>query len=549
VDGAVLTRLSFRFSADGGRAACLAAGADGEMRAETWRLTANGPVPGFTAGLRCDPLYTSVLPVDDDQALLSWHGIGAEQHVAWLRADGRRRLLGTHEGPAVRLISSSVAWSPSGKVYRVGGDGPWLAETAGFPGGLRDVLADGDRLVACDGAGGLHPPVTTPGPVLRMLAYAGGRALLVCRDGARARLVLQDLATGETRTPGDDRRLRGEVHPVALDPTGERVALIEAAGARSLLSVWHSTTGEVRPVAMPDGELLPVAGWTSDGLWLPFAAPDRPRALAWLPPGADALRLGEDTGPWADGHTETFPGADGPVEAVVYGPSWRTADQVVVALHGGPASRWTLGFEPLFQQFVTAGAAVIAPNQRGSTGYGAAHLRAIVGAWGVPDLADVTAIGVYVGEERPGRPRPALYGVSYGAYLAMLAATTAPERWSRCAAVAPFLSGPRLHADGYVTVRGMTEALGGLTEATDAIGPRDLERLSGGLRGPLLLVHGALDQSVPVGHSRLLADRATGPDTTYLELPDRGHDVFGVAASEPATAEVVGFLTAAGCPA
>jgi alpha-beta hydrolase superfamily lysophospholipase len=543
VDAGVLTRLSFRFSADGGRAACLAAGADGEMCAETWRLTGTGPVPGFATGLRCDPLYTSVLPVDDDRALLSWHGIGSEQHVAWLHADGSRRLLGTHQGPAVRLISSSAAWSPAGKLYRIGGDGPWLAETADFPGGLRDVLADGDRLLACDGAGGLHPPVETPAPVLRVLGYAGGRALLVCRDGARARLVLQDLATGRTWTPGDNLRLRGDVHPVALDPAGEQVALIEAAGARSLLHVWHCVTGEVRPIAMPDGELLPVAGWTADGLWLPFAAPDRPRALAWLPPDAGTLRVGAGTGPWTGGHTETFPGADGPVEAVVYGRSWRTADRVVVALHGGPASRWALGFEPLFQRLAAAGAAVIAPNQRGSTGYGAAHLKAIVGAWGVPDLADVTTIGAYVGAERPGRPRPALYGVSYGAYLALLAAATAPQWWSRCAAVAPFLSGPRLHADGYTTVRGMAETLGGLTEAADAIGPRDLERLSGGLRGPLLLVHGALDQSVPVAHSRLLADRVAGPGTTYLEPPDRGHDVFGVAATEPATAEVVGFLT------
>ena len=36
---------------------------------------------------------------------------------------------------------------------------------------------------------------------------------------------------------------------------------------------------------------------------------------------------------------------------------------------------------------------MVAPNQRGSTGYGAAHRNAIGGAWGGPDLADVLRLG------------------------------------------------------------------------------------------------------------------------------------------------------------
>jgi dipeptidyl aminopeptidase/acylaminoacyl peptidase len=276
--------------------------------------------------------------------------------------------------------------------------------------------------------------------------------------------------------------------------------------------------------------------------------------MAWLPPGAPELRLSAaPVGPWLPGRVESFPGAEGPVEAVVHGPDWRTSPQVVVALHGGPASHWTLGFNPLFQLLAAAGVAVIAPNQRGSTGYGAAHTLSLVGAWGVPDLADVSALAAYVQDHREaGLERPAVFGMSYGGYLALLAASTRPDLWSACVAVAPFLSGPRLHADGDIAMAGMVERLDGLTDATDALGPRDVTRFAAQLEARLLLVHGALDESVPVSHSRFLAQQLAelghreGTDFRYLEPPDRGHAALGHSVQDPIAALVTRFLAYGG---
>ncbi|GAA4993473.1 hypothetical protein GCM10025734_22510 [Kitasatospora paranensis] len=306
----------------------------------------------------------------------------------------------------------------------------------------------------------------------------------------------------------------------------------------------------MRRIVVPEGEILPLAAWTPAGLWLPHSDPRRPRTMAWLPPGSPDLRVPTaPVGPWRPGRVESFPGAQGPVEAVVYGPDWRTSPLVVVTLHGGPTSRWTLGFNPLFQLLAAAGIAVVAPNQRGSTGYGAEHTLALVGAWGVPDLADVSAVGAFVRACRaPGLERPAVLGVSYGGYLALLAAATRPDLWSACVAVAPFLSGPRLHAEGFVTVRGMVERLDGLTEATDALGPRDVTRFAADLRARLLLVHGARDESTPVAHSRELVcqlaglGRREGTDFRYLEPPDRGHAVLGASVRDPVAALVARFL-------
>ncbi|EWM09985.1 S9 family peptidase [Kutzneria sp. 744] len=302
-------------------------------------------------------------------------------------------------------------------------------------------------------------------------------------------------------------------------------------------------------IAVPEGELLPLAAWTAAGLWLPHSGPRRPRTMAWVSPGSRELKVpAERPGPWRPGRVESFPGADGPIEAVVYGPDWRSSPRVVVALHGGPTSHWTLGFSPLFQALAAAGIAVVAPNQRGSTGYGAAHTLSLVGAWGVPDLADVSVIAAHIQDRRAGLARPGVFGISYGGYLALLAAATRPELWSDCVAVAPFLSGPRLHADGFGGVRNMVERLDGLTEATDALGPRDVSRFAHDLRARLLLIHGARDESTPVAHSRSLIrqlaefGRIEGADYRYVESPDRGHAVLGTAVQDPITDLVTRFL-------
>lgn len=276
---------------------------------------------------------------------------------------------------------------------------------------------------------------------------------------------------------------------------------------------------------------------------------------ALLPTGGAALRLpptGRGRGRRAPGdqvRLESLPGAAGPVEAVVHGPDWRTADRLLIALHGGPNSHWTLRHEPFLRSCAAAGITVVAPNQRGSTGYGAAHTLALVDAWGGPDRDDVAAIAAHLRRHRARhRAAPALYGASYGGYLALLTAMTDPGPWSACVAYAPFLSGPRLHADAAEPVRDMVVRLGGLRPAEDAIGPRDLERLAAGLRTRTLVLHGVYDESVPVAHSRTLARRLaaghpSGVDFQYEELADRGHAGPGAAGTDPLVARVLAFLT------
>ncbi|MFB6893041.1 alpha/beta fold hydrolase [Kitasatospora sp. NPDC056327] len=386
------------------------------------------------------------------------------------------------------------------------------------------------------------------------------------------------------------------LRPVALRPAhdGIRVAIQADHGAGCSLALWRPASGRLDPLPVPPGRLGAVGHWSAGGLRIPYSAPDHPAALAtldvdallsqgpvpaapgpvvpmplqlaplasglpgpwretvlpWRPGAAPRADTGSaspgwrldgsaepgDGGRWHAAKSLELPGPAGPLEAVLYGgDSWLSSPQLVLALHGGPADAWRLEFEPALQRMAAEGLAVLAPNQRGSTGYGLAHAMAIRGAWGGPDLDDVLHLLEAIAGRRAalGLEPPALFGVSYGGFLALLAAAHAPAgHVARCAVVAPFLSGARLLAEASASVRALTTRLDGGEPIEDARGPRDVLRLAHRIGAPLLIVHGDRDEVVPVGQSRSLRHellrigRTEGADFHYVEAAGAGHEVL-----------------------
>jgi dipeptidyl aminopeptidase/acylaminoacyl peptidase len=223
----------------------------------------------------------------------------------------------------------------------------------------------------------------------------------------------------------------------------------------------------------------------------------------------------------------------------------------VVALHGGPLSSWRFEFNPFFQGFAAAGVAVVAPNYRGSTGYGDEHLRAVIGNWGGPDLDDVLDLGCKLQEQRARLqlPGPVVLGASYGGFLALLAACKLPQLWSACVALAPFISATSLYESADVAVRNRIEQLRGLRRIEDAMGPRDVLQMCGLLSIPLLLVHGTADERIPVVQSRMLRrrlcelGRTEGRHFDYLEI-DSDHTGVVLAQSTALRHKIISFCRA-----
>ncbi|NVI86404.1 alpha/beta fold hydrolase [Actinomadura sp. BRA 177] len=606
----VATRFGFAFSGRGGWGACLRATGD-EVALERWELAR--PVPlrstltGDAATHAVDGLdrRCGVLPLDDGRVLVLRPATGADGepagHGTVLAAEpAGRGLRFTRSWPVPAMLAGFLlaAPGPAGTIVLVTVEDerysriwwlhwrlPALEAVLRIPGVLGGgVWVDGGRTLALDRTTAAHrtegvlvdlrdrawrrvwsvSDITTD----RIAAFSprsGALAVTTTSPGAQqpgtGQIGLRFPRGGPVRFPEALNGSERPRTPLTFDAAGENLLVRETWGAAERLAVYAPDRDRLSPVPGPPGMLWPPARWAEDGrIHLRYAAPHRPPTLATVPsePGADwwlAPDADTDAGVgWSDAGTADLPGPAGPIETIVYGgPGWRRARHLVIALHGGPLASWRLDFEPLLQHLAAAGVAVAAPNQRGSTGYGEAHLRPVIGDWGGADLDDIVHLAREIGRDRAaaGLPGPVVLGGSYGAFLALLAACRAPRLWSGCVALAPFTSAAGLHGGASGAVRDRVARLSHC-DAPGAPGDgRDVLRACAALTAPLLIAHGVRDEVVPVAQSRALRarllelGRTEGVDFDYLEADDDHNGV--VQAWSPVLREaVVRFCLAAG---
>lgn len=558
----VLTRVSFRFDELGRHAACLAGDADGNLHVETWVFDDVKARRAILTTEGSETLRTQPIPTGDGRvvvlrngsplhelALIETTDLGAQEHQLARLAHPVARLLPSADPETLALLVTldsgrcTTIWriTTTGQLEAmldhpgpIGG-GLWL-DDIGRRLAVTHVVHNRAEVAVADlhqGSMTSLPTTMTGSPML--FGHRSGLALVAREFGDGPRLGVTSLDSSQPpRFPLALNEIAGSVAPLAVSPDGFRFALRVERGARSHIAVYDADSDQVTESALPPGVIRGLGSWTSSGLRFPFSTPNHPTTVAHLDSAGSCrlpARRPHDRS-WAPAHLETLEGPAGPIEAVVYGgPAWRDSPHLVLALHGGPASAWQFGFSPLFQRLIAWGVAVVAPNQRGSTGYGRDHHHALHGAWGVPDLADIRHLAEALADHRSriGVERTSLYGNSYGAFLALLAAGHAPELWSRCAVVAPFLSGPQLYRDASASVRAMVDRLGGLAEPD---GHQDALSHLDQFPGPLLVLHGTEDDIVPVSHARALrqhllaAGRNEDKDFHYLEVPGGGHGLL-----------------------
>ena len=138
-----------------------------------------------------------------------------------------------------------------------------------------------------------------------------------------------------------------------------------------------------------------------------------------------------------------YPSLDGTdVPALLYRPKQREIlPPAVIYIHGGPNWLTQVTWDPLVQHMVSRGWVVLAPNYRGSTGYGREWMNANRFDLGGVDTADVAAGADFLDQEGiADSNKIALTGRSWGGYLTMTCLTQFPEKWTAGSAVVPFLN-------------------------------------------------------------------------------------------------------------
>lgn len=221
------------------------------------------------------------------------------------------------------------------------------------------------------------------------------------------------------------------------------------------------------------------------------------------------------------------------IPANLYRPKGATASTPVPALvmvHGGPGGQARRDYSAIIQHLVNHGYAVLAVNNRGSSGYGKTFFRMDNRAHGEADLRDVIAGGQWLRDQDwIADDKVAVMGGSYGGYLALAALTFHPQsfeaaidifgvtNWTRTLNEAARLPESRRTA--------LYDEMG--DPATDAERHRRISPLfhASNIVKPLLVMQGANDPRVlKIESDELVAAvKANGTPVEYVVFPDEGH--------------------------
>jgi dipeptidyl aminopeptidase/acylaminoacyl peptidase len=208
-----------------------------------------------------------------------------------------------------------------------------------------------------------------------------------------------------------------------------------------------------------------------------------------------------------------YPSSDGKftISAFVYVPYNMPRDgrnAAVVYVHGGPKTQTLNGFDRITQYLANAGYIVIAPNYRGSSGYGKEFIDANRFDMGGGDLADVMAAAGWI--KKSGYPDPkkiVIMGGSYGGYLTMMGVTKHPEEWAAGVAIVPFVNWfTEFQNEDPLLQQGDLATMGDPEKNKALWEDRSPMFFVDRIKAPLLLLAGAHDPRCPEEESKQVAE-------------------------------------------
>ncbi len=205
---------------------------------------------------------------------------------------------------------------------------------------------------------------------------------------------------------------------------------------------------------------------------------------------------------------------------------------LVVFPHGGPWARDQWGFHPYWQFFANRGYAVLAPNFRGSTGYGKNFLNAGNKEWGQKMQDDITwGVKHLVAQGIADPKRAGIMGGSYGGYATLAGVAFTPDVYAAAVSIvgpSNLITLMESIPPYWEQARKMFHARMG--DPSTPEGKAQLQRQSplnsaAKIKTPLLVAQGANDPRVNKAESDqiVIALRDRGFPVEYLVAPDEGH--------------------------
>ncbi len=218
------------------------------------------------------------------------------------------------------------------------------------------------------------------------------------------------------------------------------------------------------------------------------------------------------------------------ISAWLYIPKSAKKDGTNAAIvwpHGGPEWQEKYLFNKYFQILVNLGYVIIAPNFRGSTGYGKTFQRKIYKDWGGAEFRDViAAYDSLINSGYADKNKIAIVGGSFGGFMTLTCVTKAPDLW-KCAID---IFGPSnlftfLNSIPEHWKPGTNELIGNTEIDKAMLCERSPINFVDKIKCPIFIVQGANDPRVVQKESDQIVEKLKSADKTveYLVLEDEGH--------------------------
>ena len=253
-----------------------------------------------------------------------------------------------------------------------------------------------------------------------------------------------------------------------------------------------------------------------------------------------------------------YPSKDGKwtISAFVYVPynlPRNGEHPAIVYVHGGPTAQTMNTFNRFVQYMANQGYIVIAPNYRGSTGYGKEFQQANLFDMGGGDLQDVLAAADWIKQTGYVDPKKLiLMGGSYGGYMTMMGVTKAPAVWAAGVPIVPFVNWfTEIQNEDPVLQQSDLATMGDLEKNKALYEERSPINFVDRIKAPLYLLAGGNDPRCPKEEAQQVVDavKKRGGVVEYKVYENEGHGFARVENQIDAYKRVADFLKAQVPPA
>ncbi len=354
-------------------------------------------------------------------------------------------------------------------------------------------------------------------------------------------------------------RAEWDVTKVALSSDDKYAAFTVSVDGFGEFHILDTETGRMVAAPLPPkGFIYTYAGmqWSPEGhkLLFTFSSGSRPSGLWVLDLDEDAVYALTDSGMDLEiknklaepelHHFESFDGLSIPY--LFYKAEKQENNPTIVQIHGGPESQEFPMYDPLVQYLVGQGFNIIAPNIRGSIGYGKTYHHLDDVEKRMDSIKDVAWLAQHLydtGIAKQGKL--GIMGASYGVYVVLCSVANYPELWSAGIDIVGMSNLETFLENTAEYRRAHRESeYGSLAKDREVLRSVSPIHKADQIKAPLMVIHGKNDPRVPASEAEQIVESLQNRHISvkYLCYEDEGHGIMKMKNKLDCYPQMVGFL-------